>query len=224
MSLKELYNNYIEENNQPVSYDTWKAIIDNYNKYSNSVKSNEDFFTPYKKLDIDMSTEDLPGETWKEIPLYDNRYMISNKGRIKTTKYGRSGNRTKIISMCIGSSGYPTVKVWDGEKNRTKSLHQLVALTYLGECPEGYQVNHIDGDKMNNDPSNLEYVTRQDNIRHSFAELDRDISSKLSEEDVINIRKAAKERTLTVKEIVKKFNISVGTYYNIKNKVTWKNT
>ena len=47
-------------------------------------------------------------------------------------------------------------------------IHTLVAKYFLGERPNGLVVNHIDGNKLNNKPSNLEYVTIAENIHHSI--------------------------------------------------------
>jgi hypothetical protein len=51
--------------------------------------------------------------------------------------------------------------------NFTKTIHRLVAAEFLGTCPKGIQVNHKDGDRLNNHASNLEYVTPSENTRHS---------------------------------------------------------
>jgi hypothetical protein len=47
------------------------------------------------------------------------------------------------------------------------SVHQMVAECYLGSCPVGYEVDHIDGNKSNNHISNLQYLTKEENILKS---------------------------------------------------------
>lgn len=92
-------------------------------------------------------------------------------------------------------------------KEGTPSLHLLVAAAFLGPRPEDREVNHIDGNKLNNAVSNLEYVTRAENVRHSFrlGLVPRPSgaahhNSKLSEDDVVAIRamRAGGERLATI--------------------------
>lgn len=55
----------------------------------------------------------------------------------------------------------------DGKmKTKQIALHRLVAEAVYGPCPEGKEVNHIDGHKLNNRPENLEYVTHYHNMKH----------------------------------------------------------
>lgn len=58
----------------------------------------------------------------------------------------------------------------DGVKKRKKKyVHVLVAETFIGECPTGYQVDHVDGNKSNNCLSNLEYVSKRENDRRTYS-------------------------------------------------------
>lgn len=68
----------------------------------------------------------------------------------------------------IESNGYLRVAIIVGKKIRHKTIHSLVAEAVYGPRPEGYQVNHKDGNKLNNHPDNLEYVTPQQNTLHSI--------------------------------------------------------
>lgn len=51
---------------------------------------------------------------------------------------------------------------------RCYTIHRIVAETFLGSIPEGYDVDHIDGDKSNNSVTNLEIVTHQENMRRYY--------------------------------------------------------
>jgi hypothetical protein len=63
--------------------------------------------------------------------------------------------------------GYPKVTVYRDGIQLALNIHRLIAATFLGPCPVGHQVNHIDGNKNNPHLDNLEYVTPSENIRHA---------------------------------------------------------
>ena len=110
-------------------------------------------------------------EEWRPILGYKNRYEVSNLGRVRGPRgiIGWRGKNKYMIVSLHGKRKEPTttqskpfiyeVKVY---------VHQLVAEAFLGPCPEGHEVNHIDTDKSNNVLSNLEYVTRSENLKHAY--------------------------------------------------------
>ena len=74
------------------------------------------------------------------------------------------------IGRSCNVSGYYTANIWDtvSKKRRSKYVHALVAEAFLGALPLGKaEVNHINGDKKDNRPENLEYVTHAENLRHA---------------------------------------------------------
>lgn len=115
---------------------------------------------PLSKHGMELSTDDLPSEKWKKIPGYSD-YKVSNLGRVKSLKR----NKERILSPGLNGE-YLYVQLSDGEQ-RIFLIHILVMKTFVGECPEGYEVNHIDLNKCNNKLKNLEYVTHIQNIVHS---------------------------------------------------------
>ena len=68
------------------------------------------------------------------------------------------------LKQYLTPSGYLSVKV----NNKSETIHSLVAKFYIGERPKNLCVNHKDGNKLNNMPENLEYVTISENIKHSI--------------------------------------------------------
>lgn len=100
-------------------------------------------------------------EVWKDITDYPN-YQVSNLGRVKNKKTG------KLKQPQIDRTGYYQ-QVWlthNGKAN-TQRIHRLVAETFLGKHPD-LMVNHIDGDKLNNRVTNLEWCTAKENNDHAI--------------------------------------------------------
>ena len=115
-------------------------------------------------------------ETWNDVTGYEGYYQVSNIGRARscdrTTHDGRWGNRFrkgKIIPPAVGKRGYVYIHCCKDGKTAVISLHKLVAKFFIGECPEGFEINHKDGDRLNNAASNLEYVTPSQNMCHAYA-------------------------------------------------------
>lgn len=116
---------------------------------------------------------------WKVIPNTDNLYFANEQGQIKSadrpclhrskttvTQYIRKG---RILKPCLDCHGYyrVTLHLKDGTQI-SKSVHRLVALAFIPN-PEGKpQINHKDGDKLNNNPSNLEWCTASENLQHAY--------------------------------------------------------
>lgn len=84
---------------------------------------------------------------------------VSSLGRIRDC-------RGIVKTPCPKMDGYVTLNI----NHKTYSLHRLMAIAFLGDPPSTkHQVDHKDGNPRNNRVENLEWVTRQENIRRSFA-------------------------------------------------------
>jgi len=119
-------------------------------------------------------------EIYITIDGYNGKYAISNLGNIKSiSRLRRLGKVTiavpdKILVQCVSRNGYSRVCLHgDDGKQHNRSIHRLVALAFV-KNPYNYpQVNHINGNKQDNRAENLEWVTGQMNVRHSFDKLNR---------------------------------------------------
>lgn len=105
----------------------------------------------------------LDNEIWKQIVLENidmegKTYFVSNLGRFK--------NSSGIImdNYKVNENGYIKVYVY----NKSYSLHRLIALSFIENIENKEQVNHIDGNKLNNSVKNLEWVTNSENQIHKF--------------------------------------------------------
>ena len=94
---------------------------------------------------------------WKTIEGFEN-YEVSDNGEVRSKKTG------KILKNSVAPNGYLRVNLRANNQSYTGYVHRLVALNFLKG--EG-QVNHIDGNKSNNNIKNLEWVSPRENIEHA---------------------------------------------------------
>jgi len=106
-------------------------------------------------------------------PLYCcDEYMVDSEGFVISKKYGVP------MKPSISHSGYYLVNLSIYGISKTIPVHLAVARTFLGDrTKEGMQVNHIDGNKLNNCLSNLEWVTPKENTLHSIYILGNNVGS-----------------------------------------------
>ena len=145
-------------------------------------------------------------EFWKPIPGHE-AYLVSSLGRFKNATTNRTLNPWK------NRKGYFYVSL--GSKTK-KEVHYFVAITFLGPRSQGKEVNHKDGDKSNNCASNLEWVTRSQNVKHAFDNKlnysgSKHGQSKLIESQVIEIKQLLKNKQKGkppfYQDIAKAFNV-----------------
>jgi len=121
----------------------------------NAVEDARLLYRPVKVID------NLDGEIWVDFNVKNGLYSISNKGRIKSYNWRNTGE-TRLLTPQINPFGYYVVHLM----GKTKFIHNLVANAFLGDKDD--YVNHKDGNKLNNDPSNLEYVSNRVNVCHGL--------------------------------------------------------
>jgi len=105
-------------------------------------------------------------ETWRPIPGYEGYYECSDLGNVRSIDR-LIGNRLfkgKILKRLLGSHGYYTVVLSKDGKVKTRTIHSLVMLTFIGPPPEGLEVLHGEGGPADNSLSNLKYGTRSENM------------------------------------------------------------
>lgn len=104
-----------------------------------------------------FDTIDLSTEIWKIIPDTNERYSISNFGRVKS--------KHRILSIKIDGRGYCYIKY----DNLLCTIYRLIAKTFIQEnISQNEVVNHKDGNKSNNHIDNLEIISQRENIKHAY--------------------------------------------------------
>ena len=113
-------------------------------------------------------------EVWNDIPGFEGFYKASNKGNIKSVeRYVRNGRGLRLIPernlvQCKTNTGYLQVHLYKNGFKRDCNVHRVIAMTFLAQ-EEKEVVNHKDGNKQNNDVSNLEWVSAEENYKHAVS-------------------------------------------------------
>lgn len=115
---------------------------------------------------------------WKPVKGFEYFYEVSSCGKVRSldrmVRQSHKGSdkmrlwKGKVLSQTVAATrGYCQVSLSVDGKAHKVYVHRLVAEAWLSGCDE--TVNHKDGNKLNNDVSNLEWVSHSDNLRHAFA-------------------------------------------------------
>ena len=163
-------------------------------------------------------------EKWKKIVINNQEtfYSVSNLGRVRNDK-------TKtFLGGTVNNNGYQMVHLRQ-RIDKYCSVHRLVMKAF---CPcenqDDLEINHIDGNKLNNVLSNLEWVTCSENIKHAFKiglktqAGENNNASKYTEEQVLQAIELLKSKKYTCTEIDKKLGFCKDFTSSLKRKERWK--
>ena len=140
-------------------------------------------------------------EIWKDIKGYEGKYQISNLGNVKSLLDKQLNKREIILKPSLNHKGYLRVYLSKDSKKTTKTIHRLVAETFVPNLESKKTVNHIDGNKINNRADNLEWLSNTENQKHAWelglkkalkGEKNPMYGKKLSNETKFKISKALK--------------------------------
>lgn len=170
-------------------------------------------------------------EIWKDIPGYEGFYQASNLGNIRSidrvVPHGKNGfvkAKSKQLKAAL-YQGYYKVALCTNRKLKSFYVHKLVAITFIGPKIDGKEINHIDGNKINNSVLNLEWCSRSENVQHAFdtglAKARKGSSngnSKLKEDQILEIRNLWTSGNYMQKDIAKIFGVSTAHVKDIIHK------
>lgn len=94
---------------------------------------------------------------WRAIPGYEGEYEVSDDGRVRNVR------TMHVLRPSLNGPGYRQVNLHVDGVRKTRAVHALVAEAFIGPRPDGLVTRHLDGDELNNHPSNLVYGTPRDN-------------------------------------------------------------
>ncbi|MFW5517303.1 MAG: NUMOD4 domain-containing protein [Segatella copri] len=112
-------------------------------------------------------------EIWKDIEGYEGLYQVSNFGRVRSLRHlvkCRGGYRMhtgKTLTPCFDNNYFHVTLHKNGKRN-IQLIHRLVAGAFLTNTKNLPQVNHKDGNKLNNNVDNLEWCSTRENCLHAF--------------------------------------------------------
>lgn len=173
-------------------------------------------------------------EVWKDIQGYEDKYQISNQGRVKSlTRIVKQWNgnswccrklKERFLKFGI-NNGYSYVALLENKIYMQIAVHRLVLLHFVGPCPTDMEACHFDGDRSNNNLNNLRWDTRLNNHkdRHKHGTTPRGTrnkSAKLNEDQIKQIRLEC-NRKLPRKVIAEKYGIASSTVGDIRSGRSW---
>jgi len=125
-------------------------------------------------------------------------YDISKDGKVKNT------NTNMHLKKQINNSGYYRVELSNKGHSKKFFVHRLVALSFIPNAENLPQVNHKDGNKLNNNVDNLEWITASNNKKHAFGVLGqkpnmffngKNGKTKIKKEDIPSLIERKKHKT-----------------------------
>ena len=164
----------------------------------------------------------MNSEEWKSIKGYEGLYMVSNLGRVKSL-CGFNGHeyvkREKILNpykQKAGKNYYRSVVKLSKDGNRKDfKAHRLVAAAFIPNPELKSNINHIDGNPLNNRVDNLEWCTQKENVIHA---IDTDLSVRvidtIDRETIVDFLNNGH----TYDEIASLLGIAKGTVFNYISK------
>ena len=121
-----------------------------------------------------LDLENLPNEEWKDIKDFEGLYQISNYGRVKSLERYRNSYSKKVYVPEIirkngyDKNGYQILPLNKDSKKYVRKIHRLVAEAFIPNPENKKEIDHLDCNVKNNIFTNLRWVTRLENVRHTM--------------------------------------------------------
>jgi hypothetical protein len=169
-------------------------------------------------------------EVWKPIKGYEDFYEVSNTGKIRSLPHPTKRVGTgKVLKAHLSNQGYFIVRYRRPDERAVKAflVHREFAKAFIPNPHNLSDVNHKDGNKINNSIENLEWCSHTDNVRHAFktglvASGEDRKASRLTSKAVKEIREKYIPRTYSQYKLAKEYGVSQSTIRFALIGRTWK--
>jgi hypothetical protein len=174
-------------------------------------------------------------EVWKDIEDFEGYYQVSNKGRVRSLHGDEPYILKQSIKQKYGGYWYVNMSV-DGNQ-KSCEVHRLMAIAFIPNPDNKPCVNHIDGNSLNNELSNLEWCTYAENNEHAYrlglndkskfgkhgnhARGENHGRAKLSKNQVLQIRSIYEQGFESIRGLSKAYAVSKTTIERILNRDNW---
>lgn len=175
-------------------------------------------------------------ERWKSIVAYQAYYEVSNHGRVRSldrvVKYPNASDRHmsgRILTHRLDNYGYPVVNLSVERDHKTFKIHRLVLTAFVGDPEDESVCMHLDNNPENNSLDNLRWGTSADNNRQCIEDGRGNRASgechgraKLTEKQVLEIRKLYFVGGITQRKLGMIFAVSRRSIGDIVNRKNWR--
>lgn len=165
-------------------------------------------------------------ETWLPIEGFEGFYEVSNRGEVRALKTWRGPRKIpRVLRPAITHKGYYRVSLQRKGLKKNAVIHRLVAKAFIPRHYRHPEVNHINGDKLDNRVENLEWCTHLQNMKHAhrnglyFKRKKENGLCVLTADQVLEIRTMLIE--MSAAEVSRRSGVSYWTICNIKQRRTW---
>lgn len=177
-------------------------------------------------------------EVWKDVVGWENRYEVSNIGNVRSKVFTKHVNRlgsefsyqtkSKVLKLTICKKGYAAIALRSGDNSLYTRVHVLVAKAFLWDTyAEGLQVNHKNGNKLDNSVDNLGWVTPSENVLHSYSTGLKSNKGDNHSQKIVNskiVRQIREEHSCGSKvcELARSYELNYATVWAIVKHKTWE--
>lgn len=178
------------------------------------------------KDSLSLDLNDLPGEIWTDIPGYENRYQISNYGRVKSIIL----KKHSIIKKTLSSGKFKVILSNKKRFRKNESIGRITATVFLREPKENEVIRYKDRNMLFDAVVNLEWISRKERSQEAYqnGSFPKEHSSglkngmsKLTPNQILQIRNK-KNQGLSNVELSKTFGVSYSCIHNVVNGRRWK--